>query len=126
AQTVPPRTGQEQVLHRIWLELLGLDSVGVTDSFFHVGGDSIMAIRMAARAAEAGLSLTPTDIFQLQTIERLARAATPDTAPQRHDAAGRTFPGELLPMADAADADRPFLLASLVPDRPLDVVDLAL
>src|SRR3546814_656886 len=125
ALLVAPRTEEERILHAIWQELLGLDTVGVTDNFFHVGGDSILAIRMAARAAEAGLPLTPTDIFQLQTIEQLANAASPPPPPQRRGATDRVFSAELAPVPDDG-AGQPFMLVSLVLDRPMDVVELAL
>jgi len=126
AQVIAPRTEEECALHAIWKELLGLDSVGVTDDFFHVGGDSILAIRMAARAAEAGLPLTPTDVFQLQTIERLADAASLALPRQRRATADRVFSAELVPTAHCEKTDQPFLLASLILDQPIGVVELAL
>ncbi len=126
AQTIPPRTEEECTLHAIWQELLGTDSVGVTDNFFHVGGDSILAIRMAARAADAGLPLTPTDVFQLQTIERLANAASLARPRQKRAAAGRAFSAELVPIVQYNEINQPFLLASLTLDRPIGVVELAL
>ncbi|HEY0636053.1 MAG TPA: amino acid adenylation domain-containing protein, partial [Pseudonocardiaceae bacterium] len=52
---VPPRTGTEKLLARIWAEVLGVARVGATDSFFRLGGDSILTIRVGAAAAEAGL-----------------------------------------------------------------------
>ncbi|TCT02536.1 non-ribosomal peptide synthetase [Paralcaligenes ureilyticus] len=126
AQTVAPRTEEECALHAIWQELLGIDTVGVTDNFFHVGGDSILAIRMAARAADAGLPLTPTDVFQLQTIERLADAASLARPRQKRAAADRAFSAELVPIVQYNEANQPFLLASLALDRPIGVVELAL
>ncbi|HYP28610.1 MAG TPA: amino acid adenylation domain-containing protein, partial [Blastocatellia bacterium] len=38
---VPPRTGLEELLARMWQEILGIEEVGVHDSFFELGGDSI-------------------------------------------------------------------------------------
>ncbi|MEO8817493.1 MAG: amino acid adenylation domain-containing protein [Paralcaligenes sp.] len=124
AQSVAPRTEEECALHVIWQELLGTDSVGITDNFFHVGGDSILAIRMAARAADVGLPLTPSDIFQLQTIERLADAASLARPRQKRAAADRAFSTELVPIVQYTH--QPFLLASLILDRPIGVVELAL
>ncbi len=123
---VAPRTEAERSLAVIWQTLLGLEAVGVTDNFFHVGGDSILAIRMAARAADAGLPLTPADVFQLRTIERLADAAR--IARPRHGrvSAERVFPTELVPAVVLSEDSSPFLLASLVFDRPVGIVDLAL
>jgi amino acid adenylation domain-containing protein/non-ribosomal peptide synthase protein (TIGR01720 family) len=61
----------EQILTRIWSEVLGLDRVGVRDNFFELGGDSILSIQIIARARKFGLQLTPQDIFQHQTIADL-------------------------------------------------------
>ena len=44
------------------------------DNFFDLGGDSILSIQIVARAASAGLRLTPKQLFQHQTVEALARA----------------------------------------------------
>ena len=72
---VAPRTPAEEVLAKIWAEVLRLQRVGVNDNFFELGGDSILSIQTIARAREAGLHLTPKDLFQHQTIARLALAA---------------------------------------------------
>lgn len=74
-ERVPPTTDAEIVLARVWAEVLGLDGVGVTDNFFEIGGDSILVIRVIARAADAGVHVTPRQVFQHQTIRELAQAA---------------------------------------------------
>ncbi|HEX3531179.1 MAG TPA: amino acid adenylation domain-containing protein [Thermoanaerobaculia bacterium] len=71
---VAPRTPVEERLAQIWAEVLGLEKVGVEDSFFHLGGDSILGIRVVAKAREAGLGLTPRHIFEHRTITELAGA----------------------------------------------------
>ncbi|RME51351.1 MAG: non-ribosomal peptide synthetase, partial [Deltaproteobacteria bacterium] len=77
---VAPRTEREEILARIFGEVLNLSSVGIYDNFFRLGGDSILAIQIVSRARQAGLQLTPTQIFQHQTIAELAVAATPARA----------------------------------------------
>ncbi|HEX2271266.1 MAG TPA: amino acid adenylation domain-containing protein, partial [Pyrinomonadaceae bacterium] len=74
-QYVAPRTPAEEILAQIWAEVLRLQRVGVNDNFFELGGDSILSIQTIARAREAGLHLTPKDLFQHQTIARLALVA---------------------------------------------------
>ncbi|HEV2679844.1 MAG TPA: AMP-binding protein, partial [Rhodanobacter sp.] len=59
-----PRTEQEQVLAEFFAEVLGLPRVGITDSFFDLGGDSIISIQLVSRARKAGLLMTPRDVFQ--------------------------------------------------------------
>ncbi|MHC8345115.1 non-ribosomal peptide synthase/polyketide synthase [Pseudomonas sp. RT6P73] len=63
----------EQQLCEIWQGVLGVERVGVTDNFFALGGDSIISIQVVSRARQAGLRLTPKDLFQFQTIQGLAR-----------------------------------------------------
>ncbi|HZU50156.1 MAG TPA: condensation domain-containing protein, partial [Mycobacterium sp.] len=53
----------------------GLQRVGVDDSFFDLGGDSISAMQVVTRARAAGLSCRPRDVFVEQTVARLARVA---------------------------------------------------
>jgi len=70
-----PRTPTEQVLSRVWQEVLGVERAGVGDNFFELGGDSILAIQVIARAGREGLRLTLRMIFQHQTVGELAAAA---------------------------------------------------
>jgi non-ribosomal peptide synthase protein (TIGR01720 family) len=77
---VAPRNQVEETLARIWAELLGGAKVGVHDSFFEIGGDSILSIQVVARANQAGLRLTADQLFQHQTIAELAETVA--TAPR--------------------------------------------
>ncbi|WP_052710262.1 non-ribosomal peptide synthetase [Azospirillum thiophilum] len=79
AAQVAPRSEAERALAALWCELLRLESVGVTDNFFELGGDSILSIQLVSRARRHGLSFTPRDVFEHQTLEALARAARSDT-----------------------------------------------
>ncbi|HEX6289408.1 MAG TPA: amino acid adenylation domain-containing protein, partial [Herpetosiphonaceae bacterium] len=73
---VAPRTPEEHTLADIWTMILRLDQVGIHDNFFELGGDSIRSIQIIAKANQAGLRLTPQDLFQHQTIAELAAVAT--------------------------------------------------
>ncbi|MEO0408899.1 MAG: amino acid adenylation domain-containing protein, partial [Cyanobacteria bacterium P01_A01_bin.135] len=74
AQTIP-QTLVEQTLSSIWRSVLRLETVGTQDNFFELGGDSILALQMVSRAAQMGISLSPRQIFQHQTIAALAAVA---------------------------------------------------
>src|SRR6185369_13600507 len=77
----PPRSETEQVLAAIWSDVLGIKPVGVNDNFFEMGGDSILSIQIVVRAKEAGIYLTPKQLFQHQTIAELAQlTGTPPRA----------------------------------------------
>ncbi len=69
---VAARTRQEELLARIWCEVLHLQQVSIHDNFFELGGDSILSIQIIAKTNQAGLQLTPKQIFQHQTIAELA------------------------------------------------------
>ncbi|MFI8424195.1 amino acid adenylation domain-containing protein [Streptomyces sp. NPDC085479] len=83
-----PRDEREAVLCGLFADLLGATDVGVDDSFFELGGDSIVAVRLASRAARAGIPLTPQDVFAHKTVAALAAHAGDDPARD----AGRTAP----------------------------------
>ncbi len=70
-----PTTPTEQILADIWSQVLGIRRIGVNDNFFELGGDSILSIQVVARANQAGLHLTPKQLFQSPTIAALAAAA---------------------------------------------------
>ena len=70
-----PRNAVERTLAEIWQDLLGVERVGLDDNFFSLGGDSIISIQVVSRARQAGLQLSPRDLFQHQSIRSLALAA---------------------------------------------------
>jgi amino acid adenylation domain-containing protein len=72
---VAPTTPAEKILCRICADVLKLDRIGVGDNFFEQGGDSLNAIRIAARASREGLKLAVGDFFDHQTIGELAKEA---------------------------------------------------
>ncbi|GAB1816265.1 hypothetical protein MUNTM_53090 [Mycobacterium sp. MUNTM1] len=70
-----PADAIEEILAGIYAEVLGLRRVGIDDSFFDLGGDSIMSLQVVSRARAAGIICRPRDIFVEQTVARLARVA---------------------------------------------------
>ncbi len=81
-----PRTEAERTLAAIWAETLRVERVGVHDNFFELGGDSILSIQVVARAAAAGMKLSPQLVFRNQTVAELAAAARAAEAPRAEDA----------------------------------------
>ena len=71
-----PTNAREELLERLFADVLGLDSVGVDESFFALGGDSIVSIQLVARAKAAGLAFSARDVFERKTIAGLAGVAT--------------------------------------------------
>lgn len=88
AEYTAPRTDNERILAEIWAAVLGVPRVSVSDNFFEIGGDSILGIQIVARARQAGMTLTPRQLFQHQTIAALAQAAESGGAASGDAAAG--------------------------------------
>ena len=70
-------TPAEEQLSGLVAEALGLDRVSVDDSLFALGGDSIVAMQIAARAREFGLSFSARAVFEHKTIAGIAAVAVP-------------------------------------------------
>jgi amino acid adenylation domain-containing protein len=73
----PPRTPLEKSLADIWSEVLGIEKVGVHDNFFDLGGASIKALRIVAKAQMNGLVtdtslVRPELLFEYPTIAQWA------------------------------------------------------
>ncbi|KAF2186293.1 nonribosomal peptide synthase [Zopfia rhizophila CBS 207.26] len=73
-KSVPPDFVEKKLL-TLWSELLDMveDSIGTDDSFFQLGGDSIIAMRLVGAAREEGLSMTVADVFKNPTFADMAR-----------------------------------------------------
>jgi non-ribosomal peptide synthetase component F len=67
-------TAAQQKLMKIWAEVLKLERVGLHDNFFDLGGDSILGTLILARAAQAGVKISPRELFEHQTIAELSNA----------------------------------------------------
>jgi amino acid adenylation domain-containing protein/non-ribosomal peptide synthase protein (TIGR01720 family) len=72
---VAPQTGMERQLAQIWSDVLGLPQIGIHDNFFAIGGDSILSLQIVARANQAGIQVTPKQLFSYQSIGELAKVA---------------------------------------------------
>jgi amino acid adenylation domain-containing protein/non-ribosomal peptide synthase protein (TIGR01720 family) len=73
--TVAPRTAAEAALAQIWARVLGVERVGADDNFFALGGDSVLAVQVVARARQAGFRVTVRELFAHQTVAELAAVA---------------------------------------------------
>ncbi|MFC0429205.1 non-ribosomal peptide synthetase [Kutzneria buriramensis] len=71
----PAHTRVEKLLAEVFESVLGVPEVGADDSFFDLGGDSILSIQLVSLARRAGLRITPADVFTHRTVAGLATAA---------------------------------------------------
>ena len=87
-----PVTAIEQALQQLWAQVLGIDTdtIGLDDSFFRLGGDSIAAMKLVAEARRLGMQLTIADVFRSPKLCQLTIVATtsvtdsPTTIPRVH------------------------------------------
>jgi amino acid adenylation domain-containing protein len=110
---VAPRTVREQILARIWADVLHVEVVGIDDNYFNLGGDSIRSIQVRARAEEAGLHFSLQDLFHFQTIRKLVEGTA---TTQRED-----IP-EISAFSLIAEDDRKKLPADIEDAYPLATV----
>ena len=74
-------------------EALDLDAVGGNDDFFMLGGDSIVAIRVANRLTASGVKVTPRGVFLGRTPARIAERLGTDAVPVLSSAAADSGTG---------------------------------
>lgn len=63
----------ELKLLQIWKNILHLDNISLTDNFFDIGGDSILAIKMQIEALKYNFNFEYSDIFNSPTINELSK-----------------------------------------------------
>lgn len=75
----PPDGEKELVLQSLWASVLGveLDRIGKQTSFFRLGGDSILAVRLSALARRESIFLSVASIFSHPKLEDMATVTTP-------------------------------------------------
>ncbi|WP_217548595.1 non-ribosomal peptide synthetase [Streptomyces sp. GbtcB6] len=73
---VAPRTEAERLLAGVWSDVLGVPDVGAHDNFFHLGGDSLTAVRVVGRVADVFGVVSPYAIFEAPTLAEFAAVAT--------------------------------------------------
>ncbi|MEU1643123.1 amino acid adenylation domain-containing protein [Micromonospora zamorensis] len=114
---VAPADRAEQILVEAWREVLGVATVGVTDSFFALGGDSIRSIQMQVAANKRGLSFRLSDIFTYQTIRELVTHGEITLAGTDAVAGSASVPAGRFTLVAAAD--RELLPAGLADAYPM-------
>jgi len=100
----PPRTPTESLVARVWAELLHLPSsrLGVYEDFFTLGGDSLSAVRLAARLeSDLGRAVSAAQIFRTPTVAGLAAYLDASTS------ASGAAPSSLEPIPRQARRPRP-------------------
>ncbi|KAJ5714400.1 nonribosomal peptide synthetase [Penicillium malachiteum] len=78
-----PATTAEETVQRLWALVLNIpqETIGANDSFFHLGGDSIAAIKLAGMAREDNFVLKVADVFQHPKLSSLSTHLRPFHSP---------------------------------------------
>jgi acyl carrier protein len=75
ATFVAPRTPTEEVVAGIWVHVLGIEQVGVTDNFFDLGGHSLLATQIMSRVRDAfQIELPLRYVFETPTVAGLSKS----------------------------------------------------
>lgn len=138
----PPETPLQQTLCEILAEVLGLDSVGLDENFFRLGGSSILALKVLAQVRRRlpNCDMAIVDLFNHPTVRGLSALLTSDTSDRHQDViilrSGGTrpmlycFPGllvstrEYLKLIDYLGPDQPatgFICYTLADDKKQNV-----
>ncbi len=70
---VPPTNDTEKAIVKIWEKILDVKQVGINDNFYHLGGDSIKAIRIVSLLQNEGIFSSPRDILNYKTPYLIAQ-----------------------------------------------------
>jgi len=86
---VPPNTERERRVAALWESVLGIDQVGIHDSFFELGGNSVTGLQLIARLKrELGAELPVVALYEAPTVESLARRLSGAAGEAGADGAG--------------------------------------
>jgi amino acid adenylation domain-containing protein len=73
ANPAPPQGDWEQAVAQVWCTILGLDSIGVDDDFFSLGGDSLGVLELiTAMAEDHGVTVHSSDLVECPTLGAFA------------------------------------------------------
>jgi len=91
-----PRTNVENLLATIWSDIFEIDTIGIDDDFFDLGGDSVKATRISAEIdKELGIQFKSGQIVERPTIREIAEIL--------EDSAKRELPSHMLPLRTGGD-----------------------
>lgn len=123
---VHPMTRDEQLIARIWSEVLETEDLNATDDFFQLGGHSLLAVKvMVALEKRTGKRLTIATLFEHSTIEKLAKQLRTEYNAKEWDVlVPIKTSGEKIPLFFVHGADLNVLLFKpiaeyMAPDQPV-------
>ncbi|MEX3628750.1 MAG: phosphopantetheine-binding protein [Burkholderia sp.] len=112
-----PRGETEQAIATIWAEVIEIDRarIGRSRNFFEVGGDSLLGLKVVARARKLGITITPKQLFQRLTLAELAEKSAAASKPASASASAQPA---ISPIPAAVAAQESAAELSAIPRRP--------
>ncbi len=84
-EVVASLTDTQNKLLMIWEEVLNFGPININDNFFEIGGDSILSIQIIAKARKLGMTISPNQLFENQTIAELSLFVDKNTPENIYD-----------------------------------------
>ena len=124
-KVVAARSQTEKTLAAIWAELLKVDSVGIDDSFFDLGGHSLLVFKAVSRIRDAfGVDLPVEDLFENPTVAGIAKLLSVSEGPSENTLRIERRAGNG-PFPLSASQEQLWFLNQLAPGSPsYNIVDL--
>jgi amino acid adenylation domain-containing protein len=117
-QSDGPQSEVEELLAKIWKELLGVRSVGRLENFFQLGGHSLLIMQMVEQLRQIGLSVDVRDVYQRSTLAQLAQKVEVGVL-RKHE-----VPKNLLPPGSETIGPEMLTLVSLEPNEISRIVEM--
>ena len=123
----PPQGGIEEVVAKVWAELLGVDRIGRNDHFFELGGHSLLAVRMLERLQRHSLSADVRTLFAMPVLADFAASLNgggeADAPANLITPQTTTITPELLPLIGLTQSDIDSIVAR-VPGGVANIQDI--
>ncbi|KAI3319449.1 peptide synthetase [Xylariaceae sp. AK1471] len=125
---------KQKVLRQLWSRILSVseEEIGLNDSFFQLGGDSIGSMKLVSELRAKGMELTVPDIFKYRTLYEMAKVLKERNVASSEVSPPISTPFSLLGVDDAnafvAETIQPMLfqeglaILDVLPTRPLQEV----